>query len=318
MAIAFTLFGLSEFLTGALVAVAIVVGAIFLLIVWDEISWPWSRNYETDYLTHRRTRMTRGVLICDWVDTAVLTSIARQKKIELEPDRLERGEMTTTSGGLEGGSKPARARFGRERKRDERAFYELTKDPNALLAKVLRKLYEDSVIDDDLDQVWGTGLLSGELLDNIIEVARDKPQMEAAREAVMALQASALRQRKVEEWRNRVGPRFALIESEWSVTRFDGDPGLFELRLRKLSQTIDSYPMEAYEVGAAPVEQVDMPDELAVVVQLQVDRLTDQGTARLSGAKTLNAGVLGTTARFDESAGVLSITPIAVFARIEG
>jgi hypothetical protein len=76
--------------------------------------------------------------------------------------------------------------------------------------------------------------------------------------------------------------------------------------------------MEAYEVGAAPVEQVDMPDDLAIVVQLQIDRLTDQGTARLSEGDTLNAGVLGTTARFDESAGVLSVTPIAVFARIEG
>src|SRR4051794_16461631 len=90
-----------------------------------------------------RRPVTRGVLICDWVDLTVLTSIAQQRGLDPDPVRRERGEAAQRSRDLEGGSRFLKGRVGRHSKSDQREFYELSEDPNAVLVKVLGELDAD-------------------------------------------------------------------------------------------------------------------------------------------------------------------------------
>lgn len=328
--IALSLFGLPDFWSGVLLTVAALVVLIWLVFSTDffeHAPWPFFRErYEDFEAEHQQRRITGGVLICDWADMQVLATVAKQKQVEPDPDRMERGEANTTGGMVEGGGRRGilRGKLSRERKRDERAYYELTKDTNALLVRVLRKLLDDHAITTDVDSVWGPNLLGGEMLDDVIHIARDKPQVEAAREAVRALQAAAVEQHKAEEWSMLAAqPRFVLIESEWEVGKVlilaggDGEPEHYELRLRKLRQGVDySMPHEIYDSPSAG-QPIDMPNDLRLVTRLTPEQLTEQGKSRMRDKGTITAGVFGTTATFERENGTLVVTPIAVFARVD-
>lgn len=318
--------GVGDTLMGVLLAV--VAGAALLWLVFTTdffMKWPWQRDhYDADYKASRQRHITRGILICDWVDASVLGSVAKQKHVEPDPDRLERGSRVTTSRGLEGGRR-IRGRLSRERQRDERSYYEMSKDPNALLGRVMENLHGDSAIDDDLDIVWGTVLLGDDQLDDVVRAARDKPEIEAARDAVRALQSAAVRERVAQSWQSRADkPRFVLVESEWIVERVvdlrpaaAGDVEYYELRLSKLRQRIESYPTEAYDVHEGHFQQLPMPSDLQMTARLPFDRLTEQGKGRVRDKVTIVAGIFGTTAGFKPESGTLTLTPIAVFARVE-
>jgi hypothetical protein len=315
--------GIGDTLTGVVLGVLGVVGLIsfFLSDLPDRLFAAVGSDSDY-YLADRKRRITRGVLICDWVDGEVLATVAKQKEVEPDPDRLERGDVTTTGGGVAGGHGLFRGRFNRERKRDQRSFYDLTKDPNALLGKVLRRLHDDEAIDDNLDVVWGSSLLGEEMLDDVVRVARDKPEVEAARNAVRALQSMAIQGRVAEGWKQRSGhPRFVLVESQWKVarvldtTRDAGHREYVELALLKLRQHTDH--ATPYGGPDYRMQQIEMPEDLKLVVNLPLDRLTDPGKSRVRDGATIAAGVLGTAASFNPETDELTVTPIAVFARIE-
>jgi hypothetical protein len=310
--------GIGDTLTGAALGA---LGLMFLITVafWTEFftEWPWTdHDYEAEALADRERHITRGVIICDWVDAGVLASVAKQKGIEPDPDRLERGDATTHSGGVEGGRGIFKGRFNRERKRDERGFYELTKDPNALLVRVFSKVHQDG-IDSEIDSLSGAAVLGDEMLNEIVQAARGEPEIEAARDAVRALQAATLRQRVADSWgAQSTQARFVLIESEWDVKESPaadpaavGGPG-YELRLRKLRQLPD------YETPRHGGD-VDMPEGLGLGLYLTGEHVTEPGKSRLRDGTRLVAGVFGTTAQFDAESGLLTITPIAVFSRVE-
>lgn len=310
--------GIGDTLTGAVLGVlSVALLAALALSTEFFTEWPWSRHdYEAEVLADRERHITRGVIICDWVDAGVLASVAKQKGIEPDPDRLERGDATISSSGVEGGRSIFKGRVGRERRRDERGFYEVARDPNALLARVFAKVHREG-IDTDIDSVGGSPVLGEEMLNEIVQAARGEPEVEAARHAVRSLQVATLRQRVADAWRSESAQaRFVLIESEWDIKELaNADPAntgcpRYELRLRKLRQQPD-YEMSRY--GA----DVDMPEGLALVVGLTGEHVTEPGTSRLRDGAGLVAGVFGTTAQFDSDSGVLTVTPIAVFSRVE-
>ncbi|HVL39300.1 MAG TPA: hypothetical protein VM328_07905 [Fimbriimonadaceae bacterium] len=133
-----TIFGLSEFWTGAVMVIAVAVAVSVGVVIWDWLTAvlpsPNQRRWEREW--KEQERAARGVVICDFVDKQVLASVARQEGVPFQPTRTEKGSATSTSGNVEGG-KGIRARLGRERKHDERSFYDLVEDHNALLADLL-------------------------------------------------------------------------------------------------------------------------------------------------------------------------------------
>jgi hypothetical protein len=271
-----------------------------------------------EYGTHRRP-VTRGTVLCDWVDLTVLTSIAKQKAVDPEPVRAERGEGTTTSGGVDAKPKGIGARFSRERRNDVKEYYEIPQDPNALLVKVLGKLSEDERLVEDLDEAWGTTILTGETLDEMIRTAKQTVELEAARNAILTLQGNAAKERVLDGWRHTTQePKFVLVESTWRVHEVDKSVGkqtwISLAKLRQAEHSPDQYYGNRPEVPTL----IDMPDGIGLVVGFDVSKLTDQGKGRLvSGNHNLRAGVFGMTATFNENLGHLSVTPIAIFTRIE-
>ena len=287
--------------------------AISLLATWRRVSRLESR---IDTAPERRP-VTRGVVICDWVDPKVLSSIAEQKGLGPDPVRLERAEESRRSRGITGGLRLFAGRAEREAKSDLRAFYELTQDPNALLVRVLGKLDADGPLADDLDKITAAPLLDEAMLERLVQAARGTTEVDAARTAISRLQASWIIQQKTEQWSwIAQEPRFVLVENKWSVEFPDDEDESewFFLTLRQLSEaTAPASP----KTGTSPEfsAAVDMPENLGMHVRLPRANLTAQGRARLVDAGVVNAAVLGTTARFEDES--LWITPIAVFARVE-
>jgi hypothetical protein len=321
--LAFDPIGIGDTWTGVVLGVL----AVFIFIT-AFLAWPWGwwlrltgkiNADELHYGLYRRP-VTRGTVLCDWVDLTVLTSIAKQKAVDPEPVRTERGEGTTTSGAIDAKPKGIGGRFSRERRQDVKEYYEIPQDPNALLVKVLGKLSEDGRLADDLDEAWGTAALTGDTLDEMIRTAKQTPELEAAREAILTLQGNAAKERVLEGWRHTAQePKFALVESTWRVHEVDllGGPPEMWLSLNKLRQR--EYNPDPYH-GNRPETPtlIDVPDGMALVVRFDASKLTDQGKGRVvDGSRELRAGVFGITSNFDEEHGNLWMTPIAIFARIE-
>jgi hypothetical protein len=254
------------------------------------------------------------------VDLTVLTSVAKQKAVDPEPVRAERGEGTTTSGGVDAKPKGIGARFSRERRNDVKEYYEIPQDPNALLVKVLGKLSEDGRLVEDLDEAWGTTILTGDTLDEMIRTAKQTVELEAARNAILTLQSNAAKERVLDGWRQTTQePKFVLVESIWRVQELalpEGEKATWIslAKLRQAEYTSDQYYGNRPEVPTL----IDMPDGIALVVGFDASKRTDQGKGRLvTGNHNLRAGVFGMTATFNEELGHLSVTPIAIFTRIE-
>jgi hypothetical protein len=302
--------GIGPTWTGVAMTLIVMAALVYLVFATEFFSkWPWSRNKLDAYGAQRQRGITRGILICDWVDVDVLTSVAKQKKVDPDPDRLERGSQVTTSGHAEAGRGPLRGKLSRERKRDERSYYDQARDPNGLLIRVLASLtdwssIDGSSIDDDLDVVWGPTLLGDEALDEVVRAVRDKEELESARDAVRALQSAAVGQRVGEAWKMRAEkPRLVLVESEWTVRRTtvpsesaEQRQESYHLQLAHLRQRVDSYPPDAFEYGEGAYQQIAMPADLGMTVRLPFAHLTDPGRGRLRDMDAITAGVFGTTA----------------------
>lgn len=325
------LFGLPWWASALIIAAVLVV----LFMLW--ISWPWAwvmerrhrhLDEEQEYeLYGGPAPVTRGVLICDWVDTAVLSTVAQQKNVEPQPVRTEHGRTTMGSTSGQIGPRALRGKLGRDRQQEQRSYFEFEQDPNALLVEVLRKLKREHALEMDLDVVASPNPLSEEMLDNMLTIARERPELEAARDALRTFRDNSMREAKVEEFKRAASEtKFVLIESEWRVTDENGDRE-FWLSLTKLRPPAyydgtgsPDNAMGRYEYegrARSNMEPVPMPDDLNLSVRLPADKFTDQGRGRLTDKSVVKAGVFGTTAQFTPSYSRLFITPIAVFARIE-
>jgi hypothetical protein len=316
--LAFDPAGIGDTLTGAVLVVLAVLLGFVVLLIW---TWVTEQRSGRDYndpggYDHIRP-VTRGVLICDWVDMTVLTTVAKQKEIAPEPVRRERGEGRTTSRGVHLGARRIAGRFGRERRQEVTEVYELAQDPNALLVKVLGKLSEDGLLQTDLEETIGSGVFSGETLDEMIRAAKDTPELEAAREAVLQLQANSARAHLLERWRYRAqSPRFALVESVWRATAMPGTDAEILLQLSKLREH-EYAPGPRYGNPPEVATAVDMPPRLAMRATIATERLTEQGESRLESGTEIRAGIFCTTASVDEAQGSFTLIPIAVFHRVE-
>ncbi|HEY4098089.1 MAG TPA: hypothetical protein VGM33_21380 [Baekduia sp.] len=307
--------GIGDTWTGIAIPILTVAAISFGFILrdmWETRRWRNSSRYDA----YDRRPVTRGTVICDWVDLPVLTSIARQKSVAPEPVRVERGEGTTTSGSLDARPKGIGARIGRERRDDVKEFYELTQDPNALLVKVLGKIADDGHLADDLDESFGAVAFSGDTLDEMIRAAKQSPELEAARQAIRTLQETATQERILDRWRFIAQePKFALVESTWRVDRVGDD--VYWMALTKLRQG-EYPPGPGYGNPPEVPTLVDIPGDMALVAKFDPAKLTDSGKGRLvNGSRDVRAAVFGMTANLDEEHNNLWITPIAVFARIE-
>lgn len=314
------LFGVSN-----LGAAAIGAGAVLVLVLVVGFFFffePLAPRFALGEVSPPSRPVTRGVLVCDWVDVAYLQTVAKQKHVAPEPIRSERGRADAVQTSLAGGiGRALRTALRTENRTDERDYFEHIQDANALLVEVLRALSEEGRLQQDIDQVFGNPVLVGDTLDEMIRAAKNVPGLEAARQAVQTLQATAAKQTKIDHWRYLAQQsRFALVESTWEVTDIGTpDPGEEQelmLRLTKLTQA----PLQGGMFHGNPPEvltTIDMPDEFGLFVRLAKKHLTDQGRARLIDGSSLQAGVFGTTGQFDEAAEELWLTPIAVFARVE-
>ena len=312
--IAIEVLGIGPFWTGVLAAIVgvvlLIAAAIALVLIserLDESRWAGIGGGAF------RPSPARGVVIIDWADPQVLATIAKQLQVQPEPVRLERGEAESTSTGVDSGTSWLRGKLVRDRRHDQRAFYELTSDPNHLLQQVLQKLADDGALTDDLDVAAAQGgVLHGELLDNIIQVAQNKPELDAAREAVLAVQASALSEAQRYRWREWAKQnRFALVENAWRVelvvdATTEPAERSFELHLTRL-----------HEASSYQGNGLHLPDGLALVAQLGAGETTASGKARLQDGSLVRAGVLCTGASYDDDSSTLRVTPVVVFSRVE-
>lgn len=324
------LFGLPTWLS-VLMVVVIVTGVLFVAWVTWPPPWVVRRREMTEEQTYELYEgagpLMRGVLICDWVDVAVLSTVAQQKRVEPQPVRAEHGQRTKGSGGGQVGPRSARAKIGREREQEQRSFYEFEQDPNALLVEVLRKLRREHALEMDLDMAAAPNPLSEEMLDSMLHIARERPEVEAARDALRVFRDNSMREAKVEEFkRAATETKFVLIESEWRVSDENGEREFWLdlTRLRPSGVYYDGphsaeYPHGCYDERppSAMPKPLPMPEDLRLSVRLPVDKFTDQGRGRLTDRAIVKAGVFGTTATFSAGHSRLFITPIAVFARVE-
>lgn len=322
---AVSILGLGEFWTGVLAP--IVVGLAFWLVLastdyFDH--WPWqSMNYDLDDVPDSPP-VARGVLVCDWVDVELLASIARQKKVEPEPVRIEKGEARTHSGGVDAGPKWLRLKRRGGRQSDQRSFYEFANDPNAMLAAVLSALEREGGLYQELDVQPYANLLNSDVLNQVLAAAHDQPEAQTARDAIESIQQDAITLQKRNELQEVVKHerRFIFVESRWRVT----DEGVHEagdefwLELVTLRPAANAaYYRRDDETAAIPV-----PPALSIAVRVSADRLTPTGKHRISDGRVIEAGVLATIEQMARLTLVgshpvtdrLFLTPVAVFARV--
>src|SRR4051794_38113898 len=116
--LAFTILGLPEWWTGfvfGVVAVVVIVPTWFVLS--EEISARRSREPADwrDGLSHPDGQAGAGIVLADYVDEKTLASIAKQKEIEPEPTRRERGWASKRGGNVGGQFRFLQGGLSRER-----------------------------------------------------------------------------------------------------------------------------------------------------------------------------------------------------------
>lgn len=304
--VAFSVLGLSEALSVILVYVVgfFTVPAGFML--WEWLDTRTVRGGPDDWgdeMTHPDGRAEGGTLLCDYVDENNLASIGKQKGIEPEPTRRERGTSTTRGRDVGGGWPGIRARWGRERREDERQVFDVEKDPNAVLRAVLERLECDGELDRGIGHAPPLGL--------------DDRTLELVRDVQEGLSIGDLRERLIvaEKRRELDGiverAPFVLIESEWGV---QVTAGAVTMTLEKLRPGYLAYDRYGHGPDADErTKPIAVPDGLRVLASVPSDKLRDPVKTRLVDRAVVHAGVLATVASYRD--GNLELAPTAVFGR---
>lgn len=297
------IFGLSDGLSGAIVGVVVFIVAVAIIIgvfVWIEdhslSRYPSDGSY--------RSPAGEGILNCLYVDAKFLASIAGQLNIDLGPVKIERatGEKRTTSKGF---SRLLFWRRSKETSTGERAYYEITKDPNKLLGAVLEELENRSTLRRCLEYLPSMEIWDEDFLDEILATARNPSETDQARHALETLTSRRLANSKSEQFKHaaEVDNGYALVESKWKVKE---KAGLLVLHLTALRSEDD---VDRF---------IDIPDEISLCVPLTQgkERLTPQGLDHLTeSGKEIRAGVFGNASAFDEQSNSLTFSAVAIFTR---
>jgi hypothetical protein len=243
-------------------------------------------------------RMDDALLFCDYVDQPRLASTANQKDVEPVPDKRERGTRTEHGADVGAGAHGLRAKFSRNRERDEREYFDVQKDPNTVLKAVLQRLIDAG----DLDRSVGSAPL----------LPIDNAALEMLREASQDESADQLRQRLVLvakkselEGIAKQSP-IVLVDDEWAVTK--AGP-VISISLRRLGPVHSPYRTYHDDMP----EPIPMPDGLSISATFPESGVIDPVKTRLRDGVTVHAGVLATVVSYKD--GVLDLDPIAVFGR---
>lgn len=301
---AFSVLGLSEFVTGLLLGV--VVGLIIFPALFVLSDWWSSRRIESrawrEEMEYPDESAGSGTLLSDYVDEKTLATIARQKGLEPEPTRRERATSSTRGGDIGGGAHGFRARFRRERRQDEREVFDVEKDPNAVLAALLAHLEREGELDRSVDRAPVLPID-----DRTMELVRDIQQGQSLADLRESL-IVAEKRRELESIVERAP--FVLIESEWTVS-VTGPAVAMSLRTLRPRP----YGYDRYERGPSDEESqpVVLPEGLSISPVFPTEGLTDPVKSRLREGAVVIAGVLATV--LSASEGRLELAPIAVFGR---
>lgn len=299
---AFSIFGLSEGLSVALVYVAGFLTLPFGLLL-SEVWSDWRSRRRAERTADLDAAVSDGpvsagrLVLCDYIDEKKLASIAKQQGIDPEPTRLERGSSTTRAADAGAGGHGARLGMRRERQRDEREWFDIERDPNAVLRAVLGRLEGASQVDRSV----GTMPILG-LDDDTLGRLRDAKQGESVDD---------LRERMIvaEKCREFEGilerSPFVLIDGNWRV---GADAGVISMTLGSLQPTYTSHEYGRGPDGTAPIA---MPGALSITAAFPENDLIDKAKARLTNGATVRAGVLATVAIYRD--GQLKLAAIAVF-----
>jgi hypothetical protein len=308
---AFSIFGLSETLSVILIFAAGLAAAPLLFFAWFFLSEWWTsrtirrRSDWRDEMSHPEGLAESGLLLCDYVDERTLASIAKQKGIEPEPNRRERGTATSRGGDIGAGFHGARAGLFRKRDREEREYFDVEKDPNAVLGAVLRRLERDGELDRT---VGNTPFLP--LDQRTLELVRDAQEGQPVGDDVVARLVRAEKRQEFDGIVER--SPVALIESEWRV---DVTGAVVSMSLRLLRPGYLAY--DRYGPGRDAVENTQptpVPDGLSISASFPTEGLTDPVKTRLTDGAVVNAGMLATVSAY-RGDGRLELAPIAVFGR---
>lgn len=307
-------FGVDGFWAGViwtlllLIAVPIVGFILFLGYMEIEEWWMDRRNDfdpSDEYLSPEVAGVGKGVLVCDYVDSATLSSIGVQKQITPEPTESEKGESVTR--GVTAGAEKAGliARIIRSRREDSREKFEHQEDPNLVLRKVLVKLARDQSLNQSIVQVPYVPLVGEEGLGRLVDLARDIEGVAEARDQVSELQDRLIAEEKLKEFAQlKEANSFQLVESSWTVAVADGQVTLRLLELRP----------QGYGPSDYQAERVPMPAGAEVNLTVPANTLTDQGNTRLIDGREVRAGVFARMGGL--SGNVLTLMPVAIFERI--
>jgi hypothetical protein len=300
-------FFFGEFWTGVLLGIAGFIGFIALILFLDDQNW-WPMRDTFDYTEDELPGVRgagEGVLVADFLDAEVLESIAQQKKIDPEPKESETGSSASREASVGMQKMPIIGKYVGSKSQEQKQKFVHRKDHNVMLAAVLKQLEKDNELRRDLDEVPGVSIGDDHVMEQLAEMAEEHAEAKTTREGMFTLRSRLMAEEKQKEYDRAVeAGELVLVEGKWEVRELVDGGARKQLRLKQLREH-DDFPSN-------PPEYKDAPDGVALVVNFDTERLTDQGKDRFA-VNEQRAAVFGTPSSYAN--GTLTVSPVAIFGR---
>ncbi|MET7714403.1 hypothetical protein [Streptomyces sp. NPDC005407] len=253
-------------------------------------------DIQLEFLRERITSRV-GAVICDYVDSLSLQTLAAQYGVGLSPEEIEKSsERKKTLGaklGLKGSSEVS---VGGESAEGQTFVYRVPADLNVLTREVVEAIASRERVRTDLADTPSIGLPE---IQALVVAGTDRNLASAE-----TLMDELLSVSKREQFKNVASSgEFLLVDASWKVAL---ENGTAILRLAQL---------------AASDSIVPMPSSISLEVRVPIHQpsagelVTPQGLQRLRAGVDIRASVFGRVASIDGSGSILSVGAIAIFSR---
>ncbi|WP_424887419.1 hypothetical protein [Streptomyces sp. XH2] len=254
------------------------------------------RDVQIEFLRERTTSRV-GAVICDYVDSVGLQTLAAQYGVGRSPDSIETASERKKSLGAKLGFKGSpEISTQREASESQKLLYNIPADLNVLTQQVIDAIANRESVRTDLAATPPIGLPEIKSL-----MAAGKGKSLASAESLLDELLSVSKREQFKKVAS--GAEFLLIDATWRVALEDG------AALLNLAQL------------AASDDVVPMPSSVALVVRVPIKQpsvgelVTPQGLQRLRAGVEIRASVFGRAASIDEDGSTLSVGAITIFSR---
>jgi hypothetical protein len=242
----------------------------------------------------RRSR--RGAIICDYVDTGTLRSLAEQYAVPQNPEEIEATKAKKRGTTGEFGAQGVKLGGSEESSESQRVVYRPRSDPNVLTEQVITAIDSRDRVRSELVAAPSIGLKEIEAL------VQANANLPTSADLMDRLVGTAKRA----QFKAQSSDDFLLLEASWVVERESSETNLKLAELQDWGQT------------------VSMPSSVALRVRVPIDDpgsedlITAQGRQRLRNGARVRASVFGRASYFDDETSTLYVAPFAVFSRSGG